>query len=477
MQIADMSYSEKQQAIRDYYAFCAYGDSLIGESVKAFKNYCEANEQEYLIILACGDHSWHLGEQGIEAKFGPYDMSNHTATIVVSSDKSKFPARHVNEDFIEYVDFAPTILTAAGIDVGATEYEYLDGFDLAKVVHGTLPSREYVLGEMNHVIGPRAYIRTKDFAFSMRVREKNNKPSQSYLPNNNIQWALTTSRENVEMALYDLRLDPKERNNVAYSQEYRALSDWFRVKLGNIVLGDGRVEVIWSEENSYDISNFALGSDDKKIDIPKEIMPRIQDFSSISFRVLKKNDSIICAENAKIILDSLVFLTDSTGFAIVIIKHGTYSYHIEVEGCPPLTKIIEIGPESNSYIDTLLVSSYNVRVSVLDDATKLPVEGALIEFGKSNQHSDHTGNANFYDIQYGNVPLSLSAPHYYSYSTDAIYITTDSVIEIMLDPIYYQQVIRMLNQWDYTPVKILLDFIPLKVGTLELEKGYYNMTL
>ena len=122
----------------------------------------------------------------------------------------------------------------------------------------------------------------------MRVRHQNNQPSASFLPNNNILWALTTTRENAEMALYDLRLDPKERTNLAYETEYGALADWFRTKLANIACGDGRVEVIWSEPNTYDISNFAPGADDKVLAIPPEIIPDISRYSEVTFQVVKK---------------------------------------------------------------------------------------------------------------------------------------------------------------------------------------------
>jgi len=78
------------------------------------------------------------------------------------------------------------------------------------------------------------------------------------------------------MALYDLRLDPGERNNVAYEEKYVKLADWFRNKLGNIVLGDGRVEVDWSKQNDYKVSDFAKGAHNKKLNIPIEIIPKIK---------------------------------------------------------------------------------------------------------------------------------------------------------------------------------------------------------
>ncbi len=266
---------EKLQAIRDYYAFCAYADTQIGQSVEAFKEYCRKNNQEYLIVFTIGDHGWHLGEQGIMAKFGPWRNSIQNATIVVSSDKSKYPAGSVNNDIVEYVDFAATILAGAGVDIKAPEYNYLDGKDLAEVIadpKGT--HRDYVIGELNVVCGHRAFMRSKEFAFSMRSRDRWDESKADNI-NYDVQWALNCDRPKAEMALYDLRNDPNERANLANDIRYRALADWFRVKLGRIVLGDGRVEADWSKPNCYAVSNFAAGADDKKLDIPKELIPEI----------------------------------------------------------------------------------------------------------------------------------------------------------------------------------------------------------
>ncbi|WP_237561769.1 sulfatase-like hydrolase/transferase [Flagellimonas algicola] len=266
---------EKLQAIRDYYAFCAYGDALIGDAVKSFKKYCEEKNEEYLIVYTVGDHGWHLGEQGVMAKFGPWKQSVHDAVIVVSSDKEKFPAGKVNTDIVEYVDFAPTFLSAGGVDISSKEYNYLDGYDLQEVTANKTPKREYALGEINVVNGHRAYMRNLDFAFSMRSRDM---WDDVHSPNQNkdVRWALTCERPKADMALYDLRIDPLEKNNVADKKEYRALADWYRNKLGNIVLGDGRVECDWTLPNSYSISNFTGGADDKKLEIPENLIPKIR---------------------------------------------------------------------------------------------------------------------------------------------------------------------------------------------------------
>jgi len=273
MNFADLKPEDKQQAIRDYYAFCAMGDRLTGRAVKAVKEYSRETDRDYLIVFVCGDHGWHLGEQGIEAKFGPWDTSNHDAVVVVSSDKSKFPPGKVYDGFVEFVDFAPTFFKAAGIDTRQKEYRHLDGYPLDHILAGRTVPREYVLGEMSHVCGPRAYVRGKEFAFSMRVRRKNGRPGFGYRPGEDVRWALDAPRDDVEMALYDLRIDPKERRNVADDEAYMKLADWFRQKLGNIVLGDGRLECDWRNENDCAVSNFAKGADDKKLRIPRQLIP------------------------------------------------------------------------------------------------------------------------------------------------------------------------------------------------------------
>ncbi len=279
--ITKLSDEQKVQFIRDYYAFCAMGDHLVGEAVDKFKAYCKEKNEPYIIVLTCGDHGWHLGEQGVSCKAANFVKSNQTAVIAVSSDKKKFPAGKVVNDFIEYVDFAPTFINAAGLDITDDRFYYLDGRDLAATVAGEQKPREYTLSEISVSGGYRTYMRTKDFAFSMKNREQGPEGEDFNLlvdgapePNVDIKWALECPAEELSMGLYDLRVDPNERNNVAYTKEYAELAEWFRQKLGNIVLGDDRLEVDWNEESKYSISSFAQGCDDKKLNIPKRIIPK-----------------------------------------------------------------------------------------------------------------------------------------------------------------------------------------------------------
>ncbi|MDZ8117562.1 sulfatase-like hydrolase/transferase [Pontiella agarivorans] len=253
---------EKQAMIQDYYAFCAYGDSLVGQAVDDFIAYSEKHKQPWMIVYVCGDHGWKLNDHGSVSKFTPWDIDSHNPIIVVSSDKKKFPAGKVIREFTEFVDIAPTCLAAGGADLENDQFNYLDGYNLAEVTSGQIPPRDYVIGESHAVTGPRAFIRTKEYVFSMQTRPDKNRGK-------NMEWARSASWEELDPALYHMISDPGELNNLAHNPEYRAIAETMQKKLLNIVLGDNRVEVDWGGPQAMGTkvyrSNFAPGADDKKL--------------------------------------------------------------------------------------------------------------------------------------------------------------------------------------------------------------------
>lgn len=253
--------AQKLTMIQDYYAFCAYGDTLVGQATDAFIEYSKQQKQPWMIVYVCGDHGWKLNEHGSISKFTPWDLDSHNPIIVVSSDKQAFPAGKVVTDFTEFVDIAPTILAAGGASLQDKQYNYLDGHDLAKIASGKVPARDYVIGESHAVTGPRAYIRTKEYVFSMQTRPDRNRGK-------NMQWALTADYQDLDPALYHMPTDPHEVNNLAFSKKHQRIAQALKEKLTKIVLGDNRVEISWgpkADGTNIHRSNFAPGTHDGKL--------------------------------------------------------------------------------------------------------------------------------------------------------------------------------------------------------------------
>ncbi|WP_298369267.1 sulfatase-like hydrolase/transferase [uncultured Lutibacter sp.] len=248
----DFTDEEKQKMVQDYYAFCAYGDNLIGQATEAFIKYSNTKKQPWMIVYVCGDHGWKLNEHGSITKNTPWEMDSHNPIIVVSSDKKKFPAGKVVRDFTEFVDIAPTVLKAAGANLQNKKFNHLDGLDLEKIASGIIPARDYVLGESHHSIGPRAYIRTKDYMFSVKTRPSSKRGV-------NMNWAMEATYKELDPALYHTTKDPNEINNVAFDPKYKKIAMKMKKKLLDIVIGDGRAEINWGGDN-FGKSTKAIGT-------------------------------------------------------------------------------------------------------------------------------------------------------------------------------------------------------------------------
>lgn len=238
--IPELSDEEKQKKVQDYYAFCAYGDALIGEAVDSFIEFSKKKNQPWMLVYVCGDHGWKLNEHGFIAKNTPWEIDSHNPIIVVSSDKKKFPVGKVVTDFTEFVDIAPTILNAAGANIKGSKFNHLDGLNLEKVAYRKTIARDYVIGESNHSIGPRAYIRTKDYMFSVKTCPNSKRGV-------NMDWAMKATYKELDPALYHSIKDPNEINNLAFDSKYQEVAMKLKKKLLNIVIGDGRAEINWEE--------------------------------------------------------------------------------------------------------------------------------------------------------------------------------------------------------------------------------------
>ena len=238
-----MTDAEIKKLIAHNFALCAYGDGLIGRAIDDFKAFSKKKGRPWLIIFTA-DHGVHLHEHGMIEKFTMYDESVHVPFIIASSDKKRFPAGIVYDEFVELVDIAPTILAFAGENLSDQRYSYLDGFDLVGLIQGRIPEREEVLVQSSHICGHRALLRTKEWAFSMRTRPVD----ADFEFEKNYGWARNASDNETEMTLFDIKNDPAETRNLAGLPEYKTVRDRLRRRLEDRVLGPDRVEYPWHED-------------------------------------------------------------------------------------------------------------------------------------------------------------------------------------------------------------------------------------
>jgi arylsulfatase A-like enzyme len=243
----EMKHGEKLKTLQHYYAYCAYGDELVGKAVEDFKAFCKKQDRPWMIIFTA-DQGWHLHEHGLGGKFTMYDESVRVPLIVASSDKKAFPPGTRYEGLVELVDLAPTIMKAAGIDPYEKVYkENFDGVPLQDLVSGKLPEKDHVICETGHVFGHWALFRTEEWAFSMKTRP------QDLVCGEDMDWAKRQPAEELDMMLFNLKNDPDEKRNLAYHPEYQQLRDDFRKKLEGEVLGPDRIEYDW---NNHPIPPF-----------------------------------------------------------------------------------------------------------------------------------------------------------------------------------------------------------------------------
>ena len=105
----------------------------------------------------------------------------------------------------------------------------------------------------------------------MKIRPRNGHTMTKQHVGKDFQWAINADLQDIEPTLYDLKADPDELINLAFDDRYREIRKALRRKLQNIVLGDARVEIAWTKNDTdlpAHISNFAPGADDGILKIP-----------------------------------------------------------------------------------------------------------------------------------------------------------------------------------------------------------------
>lgn len=181
-----------QYMVANYYAFVTEIDDWIG---KILNKLDELKLTENTLLVFISDHGEMLGAHGLRGKFNFYEESVRVPFLIRYPNKIKGGQTITNP--VSTLNIFPTILDYVGLKSIPT-----DGYSLRGIMEGT-EAPKY------------------DFAISEWTWENENTPSIMIRTEN---WKLMTTHrsggKNIE-ALYDLKNDPNELNNLLGSNPER----------------------------------------------------------------------------------------------------------------------------------------------------------------------------------------------------------------------------------------------------------------
>lgn len=187
-----LSDHKAKELIRAYYSSISYVDAQIGLIV-AELDRCGLR-QNTLIVL-CGDHGWHLGEQSLWGKESNFETATRIPLILCAPGMSAQGMQIVQ--LVESVDIYPTLCDLAGLPVP----EGLEGVSLAPLL--SEPERPWKKAAFSQC--PRGQdimgytIRADRYRYT--------------------EWMKTSGGEPVAVEFYDHIVDPAEKENAAGSPD------------------------------------------------------------------------------------------------------------------------------------------------------------------------------------------------------------------------------------------------------------------
>lgn len=191
-----MDIRRQKKAIGGYYASVAFMDAQVG---KVLRKLDEQGLRNNTIVIFTSDHGYHLGEHDFWAKVSLRDESAGVPLII--SVPGKKPA--VCDSLVELLDLYPTVSKLCGLPVE----KRLQGKDISSMLDNP-------------------EIEVRDAAFSVAPMRK------GFLLREK-RWAFIQYGEDASlgMELFDTVADPLQFENLAGSDDYKAVVERLQIKL------------------------------------------------------------------------------------------------------------------------------------------------------------------------------------------------------------------------------------------------------
>jgi arylsulfatase len=183
--------SSYQAYMTRYFRLITEVDAAIGEIIRELKTQ---GAYEDTLIIFTSDNGYFHADRGLADKWYPYDESIHVPMIVCDPRLHRGRRGLRNKATVLNIDIAPTILAAAGIPI-------------PDVVQGEDMSQLYLLGNT---------VKWRDeFLYEHPVIMSSDRiPSSQAVVGQ--EWKLVYWPDFNHFQLFNLRLDPGEKDNLAY---------------------------------------------------------------------------------------------------------------------------------------------------------------------------------------------------------------------------------------------------------------------
>ena len=209
--------------LADYYGCVAKMDETVGEIRKLL---VETGLDRNTIVVFTSDHGCHFKTRNAEYKRSPHDSSLHVPLIV---EGPGFNGGREVRELVSHIDYAPTLLTCAGVPVPPA----MQGKSLLPLAQGRVEGwSNEVYSVMSEYMTGRI-LRTPQYTYAAAApRTPNWKP-------------VAASATYSEYMLYDNYADPFQHLNVAGRVEYKTVCADLRKRLAQRILeGEGAHAVI-----------------------------------------------------------------------------------------------------------------------------------------------------------------------------------------------------------------------------------------
>ena len=192
------SIDDMERMIALYDAEIAYADDQVGRLIEAVRNTTTGSN---LLIVVTSDHGETMGEHNIFFGRDLYDPTLLVPLIIVMPDAGFQQAREVKEQ-VRLIDIAPTILAALGLETP----NFLDGRSLLDSIAKNIdtssgPAYSFSNTRSNDFKRRSVSVRTGEWKLIHR--------SNGWQGGEGSPWVAEIKE------LYNLRDDPKEKNNIA----------------------------------------------------------------------------------------------------------------------------------------------------------------------------------------------------------------------------------------------------------------------